>query len=324
MQMPLVFSIYGEGLKRVEEYLEGHLTSEVNLIPQVVHHLLGGGGKRFRPLLLLACADLCGYSGERRYALAAVIEFIHTATLLHDDVVDGAETRRGRASANHVWGNAASVLVGDYLYSQSFKILAEDGNMPIMNLLATCTNAMSEGEVLQLTKRGDPGTTEKDYLTIVEKKTAILISAACALGGMLGRNSDETILALARFGMRLGTAFQITDDILDYAAKEEEFGKAIGKDLAEGKLTLPLIKTLKKSNGPERELIRGVVERKELTDDEMGKIFDLIHKYDGIGYAHGKAASCIEEAKGYLSAFPESQAKTALLAISDYILSRRL
>jgi octaprenyl-diphosphate synthase len=322
MQIQDVFRYYGNDLKRVEENMEMHLRSEVRLIPEIIHHLIGSGGKRFRPLLLLASAELCGYRGERRYPLSAIIEYIHTATLLHDDVIDHAETRRGKASANHVWGNAASVLVGDYLYSKSFRLMTDDGNLAILKLISTTTNTMSEGEVFQLMKMGDISITEKEYLSIVEKKTSILISAACAIGGILGNAADSQIEALTRFGMRLGNAFQITDDTLDYVAKEEEFGKAIGQDLKEGKMTLPLIRTMKKCTPEERLFVRkGIEEKDELA---YAGIMTLIHRYDGISYALAKARACIDEAKGFLTCFNDSDAKTALCTVADYIIERRL
>jgi octaprenyl-diphosphate synthase len=322
MQIQDVFRYYGNDLKRVEENMEMHLRSEVRLIPEIIHHLIGSGGKRFRPLLLLASAELCGYRGERRYPLSAIIEYIHTATLLHDDVIDHAETRRGKASANQVWGNAASVLVGDYLYSKSFRLMTDDGNLAILKLISTTTNTMSEGEVFQLMKMGDISITEKEYLSIVEKKTSILISAACAIGGILGNAADSQIEALTRFGMRLGNAFQITDDTLDYVAKEEEFGKAIGQDLKEGKMTLPLIRTMKKCTPEERLFIRKGIEEKD--EPAYTGIMTLIHRYDGISYALAKARACIEEAKGFLASFSDSEAKTALCTVADYIIERRL
>lgn len=322
MQIQDVFLHYGNDLKRVEETMEMHLRSEVRLIPEIIRHLIGSGGKRFRPLLLLASADLCGYRGERRYPIAAVIEFIHTASLLHDDVIDQAETRRGRSSANHLWGNAASVLVGDYLYSKSFKLITDDGNLAISKLLSTTTNTMSEGEVFQLTKVGDISLTEKEYLSIVEKKTSILISAACAVGGILGNASESRIEALTRFGMRLGNAFQITDDTLDYVAKGEEFGKAIGQDLREGKMTLPLIRTIKKCTPEERLFVRKAIEEKD--EGAYSGIMTLIHSHDGISYALAKARACIDEAKGFLAGFSDSEAKESLAAIADYIIDRRL
>lgn len=324
MQIQDVFRHYGDDLKRVEEHMEMYLRSDVYLIPEVIHYIIGSGGKRFRPLLLLASSSLCGYRGEKRYPLSAVIEFIHTATLLHDDVIDAAETRRGKTSANNVWGNAASVLVGDFLYSKSFKLMTDHGNLAIIKLLSETTNTMSEGEVFQLVKRGDINIAEKEYLSIIEKKTAILISAACAVGGVLGDAPDIQIEALTRFGMRLGSAFQITDDTLDYVAEEAELGKAIGKDLEEGKMTLPLIRTLKKCNPEERSLIKRVIENRERTGQDMADVMSLIHRYDGINYSLNKAKAYIDEGKGFLESFEASEARDALLAISDYIVERRL
>jgi octaprenyl-diphosphate synthase len=324
MQIQDVFRLYEDELKRVEEHMEMYLRSEVYLIPEVIQYLIGSGGKRFRPLLLLAASSLCGYRGEKHYPLSAVIEFIHTATLLHDDVIDAAETRRGKVSANNVWGNAACVLVGDFLYSKSFKLMTDHGNLAIIKLLSETTNTMSEGEVFQLVKRGDINITEKEYLSIIGKKTAILISAACAVGGILGDASDVQIEALTRFGMRLGSAFQITDDTLDYVAKEEEFGKAIGKDLDEGKMTLPLIRTLKKGNAEEKNLIKRVVENNDHDGRDVAEVLSLIHHYDGINYSLNKAKAYIDEGKGYLESFAPSEARDTLFAISDYIVERRL
>ncbi len=322
MQMQDVFHYFGNDLKRAGEYMETYLQSEVKLIPEIVHHLIGGGGKRFRPLLLLATAELCGYHGERRYPLAAVIEFIHTATLFHDDVVDHAETRRGRIAANRIWGNEASVLIGDFLYSKSFKLMTEDGSLAILKLISMTTNMMSEGEVFQLMKAGDVNTTEEEYLSIVEKKTSILISAACAIGGIIAAVNGEQIDALSRFGMGLGTAFQITDDALDYVGQEKEFGKAIGQDLRDGKLTMPLIRTIKECSQPERDLIQnGVINRDEAS---AAAIMELINRYDGIPYSLQRAKESVEEAKGFLASFADSAAKTALFTVADYVVERRI
>jgi octaprenyl-diphosphate synthase len=304
--------------------MEQAIISEANLIPEIIRHLISSGGKRFRPLLLLATSDLCGYKGERRYPIAMVIEFIHTATLLHDDVIDCAESRRGNVSANNVWGNAASVLVGDFLLSKAFRIMTDDGSLVAMKLISTTTNTMSEGEVLQLVKRGDLRITEKEYLTIIEKKTSVLISAACVLGGILAEAQESQIEALTRFGMRLGSAFQITDDILDYVGKEEKFGKAIGKDIDEGKITLPLIRALKKCSAQERECIKNAIQEqdKDKREKAIQETMALIEKYDGISYALQKAKVCIREAKTFLQPFTDSEAKEALNAIADYLIER--
>jgi octaprenyl-diphosphate synthase len=326
MQIQEVFRRYADDLQRVETHMEQSILSEVNLIPEIIHHLFSSGGKRFRPLLLLATSELCGYRGERRYPISTVIEFIHTATLLHDDVIDRAETRRGKVSANNIWGNAASVLVGDFIYSKAFRIMTDDGSLAVMKLLSTTTTTMSEGEVLQLAKCGDICITEKEYLTVIEKKTAILISAACALGGMLAEAPESQIEALTRFGMRLGSAFQITDDTLDYVAKEEDFGKAIGKDLEEGKITLPLIRTLKKSSAQEKEWVKNATKEQDKGNRKkaVAEIMALIDRYDGISYALKKAKTYIQEAKAFLQPFNNSEAKEALEAIADYLLERKL
>ncbi|MBN1662828.1 MAG: polyprenyl synthetase family protein [Deltaproteobacteria bacterium] len=323
MQIQDVFNRYGDDLKRVEALMDIHIRSDVDIIPEVIGHLVGSGGKRFRPLLLLASADLCGYKGEARYALSAVIEFIHTATLLHDDVVDHAQIRRGKTSANNIWGNAASVLVGDFLYSRAFKIMADAGNAAVIKLLSASTSTMAEGEVFQLVKCGDIHITEKDYFSIIEKKTAVLISAACAIGAILGGATEHKREALTRFGLRLGLAFQITDDALDYVAKDVNFGKAIGKDLEEGKITLPLIHCLKKSTAHEKNLIKEIVGKKEADADAAGLIMALMEDHGSIGYALKKAAFFIDEGKKLLSGFQNSDAKSALLATADYIMERR-
>ena len=324
MQMQDVFQRYADDLKRVEGRMDVHLRSEIDLIPEIIRHLVGGGGKRFRPLLLLICSELCGYRGEKCYTLSAVIEFIHTATLLHDDVIDQAETRRGKISANNVWGNAASVLVGDFLYSKAFKLMSDEDNLAIIKLMSATTNVMSEGEVFQLIKCGDMNITEEEYLTIIEKKTSILMSAACASGAILGQASAPQIDALAKFGLRLGSAFQITDDTLDYTAREEEFGKAIGKDLEEGKMTLPLIYGLQKCTSDERESIRNIIENKGSDGIAVREIVAIINRCDGITAALNKAKAYIDEGKGFLASFKTCEAKTALLAIADFVIERRL
>lgn len=324
MQMQDVFRLFGEDLKQVEMHMEEYLRSEVRLIPEIIRHIIDSGGKRFRPLLLLASSALCGYEGMRRYPLAAVIEFIHTATLLHDDVIDEADVRRGKASANRVWGNAASVLVGDFLYSKSFRLLTEYGNLDIIKLLSTTTNTMSEGEVLQLIKRGDVDITEADYLAIIDKKTAVLISAACALGGYLGEIEPNRIELLAQYGRRVGAAFQMTDDTLDYVAQEGEFGKAIGKDLEEGKLTLPLIRTMAQGSEEEKTRLRALLGKKERTPEDIGEIMTLMGRYDGIAYTLNKAGTLIAEARGFLSPFPDSAPRAALLTVADYIINRKI
>ncbi|MFO7568318.1 MAG: polyprenyl synthetase family protein [Smithellaceae bacterium] len=322
MQISDVFAAYQDEMKQIEVHLDRYITSDVKLIPEVAHHLIDSGGKRFRPLLHLISSRLCGYTGAHRFPLAASIEFIHTASLLHDDVIDEALIRRGKTSANNVWGNAASVLVGDFLYSKAFKLLSEIGDIAIVQRMSKMTNIMSEGEVFQLMKCGDVTLTESDYLSIVEKKTAVLISAACASGAILGGASQARTEALEQYGYKIGMAFQITDDTLDYMASQEAFGKSIGKDLEEGKMTLPLIYTLAQSQDSLRLKIQNIIEQKAFTPDATRDIFAAIEKSGGIDYALKRAGLFISEAKNGLKVFPDSSEKDHLHAVADYILSR--
>ncbi|MBN2567954.1 MAG: polyprenyl synthetase family protein [Deltaproteobacteria bacterium] len=323
MQIQDIFHRYEKDLDMVEKFIEEQHRSYVDLIPEITGYIINSGGKRLRPLLLMISSDLCGYKGDRRYAMAAILEFIHTASLLHDDVVDRATIRRGRLSANSVWGNSAAVLVGDYLYSKAFKVLAEDEDPAIQKLLAITTTTMSEGEIIQLVKMGQINTSEKEYLSVIEKKTAILISAACAVGALLAKKSETEVEALTRFGMRLGMAYQLTDDSLDYVA-EEEFGKTIGMDIREGKTTLPLIRTLKKCSTAEKELIRRAMVNKDIKENEITEIVSLIDRYRGIEYAMDKAKEYIGEAKKFIDSFEDTMPKKVLLAISEYIIERKL
>jgi len=322
MQLQDVFSIYKDDLQQVERCISDHATSEIKLIPEVSRHLIDSGGKRFRPLLLMISAGLCGYRGESRFPMAAVMEFIHTATLLHDDVIDEATIRRGKTSANNIWGNAATVLVGDFLYSKSFILMTSVENTAILKLMSRVTNIMSEGEVFQLIKCGDVNMTEEEYFSIIEKKTAVLISAACASGAILGSATKDKIDALALFGRNIGMAFQITDDALDYMAREKEFGKSIGKDLEEGKITLPLIFALKQSNDEEKKIITDIIRSRKSSQKATREIIRLIQKHHAIESSLQTATGHINEAKAQLSIFRNCPEKEHLISVADYILSR--
>lgn len=323
MEIHDVFAAYKDDIQKVEATLGNEIISDVSLIPEVARHLIDSGGKRFRPLLLLICSGLCGYRGEHRFSMAAVLEFIHTATLFHDDVIDQAAVRRGKTSANNIWGNAASVLVGDFLYSKSFTLMTKIGNMAILELMSGITNIMSEGEVFQLTKCGDVNLTEEDYLTIIERKTAILLSAACVAGAILGSASPGKTEALKQFGYKIGKAFQITDDTLDYMAREREFGKAIGKDLEEGKMTLPLIYTLKQCRAEERDKAAQLLASKGTHAGTTDFIFSLIQKYNGVNYSLQTAAKYISEAQLHLNIFSACPEIDQLNAVAEFVLTRR-
>ncbi len=320
--MEAVLDLIGEDLKNVELQFKKDLHSDVPLIKKVSEYVISSGGKRIRPMLLLLSAYLCGYRGNRHVPIASVIEFIHTATLLHDDVVDNANLRRGLASANSLWGNQASVLVGDFLYCRSFALMVADGDLRILKLLANATTVLAEGEVLQLIYTKNPETTEDQYIDVVRCKTAILLSAACEAGAIMGGVSPEQEAGLRDFGMELGIAFQMVDDSLDYSASEKEFGKTIGHDLEEGKITLPLIHALKRCTADERTRVAEIVRKEQVTGDDFEMIFDLVGKYGGIEYTLEKAKQYSDRSKRHLDVFADSPEKTALLKLSDYIVTR--
>ncbi|HEY5974197.1 MAG TPA: polyprenyl synthetase family protein [Geobacteraceae bacterium] len=320
--MEAVLALIGEDLKNVELQFKKDLESNVPLIRKVGEYVLSSGGKRIRPALLLLAARLCGYHGDRRVPLASVIEFIHTATLLHDDVVDNANLRRGLASANTLWGNEASVLVGDFLFSKSFSLMVADGDMDILRVLSAATTQIAEGEVLQLVCTSDLEITEERYVEVVKCKTAVLLAAACQAGAILGKVSPEQEEALAEFGMDLGIAFQLMDDTLDYIASEEQFGKSIGHDLEEGKITLPLIEALRKCTPAEREQVAAIITKDELSDEDFDTVFAMVHAYGGIDYTVNRAASYIDQAKQRLSVFADSTERQSLFQLADYVVSR--
>ncbi len=309
-------------LTRVEAQFKKDLDSEVYLIRKVGEYVLASGGKRIRPMLLLLCARMAGYQGDAHIGIASVVEFIHTATLLHDDVVDGAVLRRGNASANTVWGNEASVLVGDFLFAKSFSLMVRAGDLNILRALSDATTMMAEGEVQQLINTCDVDLDEESYMTVVRNKTAVLIAAACQCGGILGGVDAQHESALAEFGMDLGIAFQFMDDSLDYVADQSEFGKAKGHDLAEGKVTLPLIQALRRGSEQDRENVAAILEKDELEDGDLEAVIALIERADGIGYTRRRAKELVEGAKAKLSDFPPSPAKEALFELADYVVSR--
>ena len=322
MQIQEVFDLIKDDIKKVEAGFKKDLNSDVYLISKVGEYILNSGGKRFRPMIMLLCARLCNYIGDKHIPLAGVVEFIHTATLLHDDVVDNAHLRRGNASANKVWGDGASILVGDYLLSKAFSLAVKNGDMRILSVLSDTTTRMAEGEVLQLLKHSDADTTEREYLDVVINKTAVLISAASRIAGILGEVSLEKEVALANYGMGLGTAYQLMDDCLDYTSTDEDLGKSIGNDLREGKVTMPLIHASKKSTGAEKELIRKAVEADELADSRLQEIVGIINKYDGIEYTINRARSYVEESKRNLELFEPDIERAALMAVGDFVIDR--
>jgi octaprenyl-diphosphate synthase len=320
--MQAALNIIGDDLKRVEQQFRKDLESDVPLIRKVGEYVLSSGGKRVRPALLLLAARLCDYRGDKAVPLASVIEFIHTATLLHDDVVDSATLRRGIASANTLWGNEASVLVGDFLFSKSFSLMVGAGSLDILRILSGATTIIAEGEVMQLLCTGEMELEEDRYIDVVRAKTAILMSAACESGAILGMVSPEKQRMLADFGMDLGIAFQLMDDILDYTASEEEFGKCIGHDLEEGKITLPLIHTLRQCTDEERKIIAGVVEQDEMSLENFRDVSGLVKCYGGIDYTVNVARRYIEACTVHLSGFEPGPVRDAMLGLADYVVTR--
>jgi len=322
MDLEEVFDLYKSELRITEDRLRDLFNSRAFPIQLIGQHILDGGGKRLRPLILILSAEIAGYKGEARTTLAGIIESIHTASLLHDDVIDGAEIRRGKSPAHSIWGNQIVILVGDFLYSNALKHAVMQKNQKIMETLSEATTRMTEGEILQLSKTGDPDITEEEYLDIITAKTAVLISAACRIGAILGSLSEDTENALTRFGMKTGIAFQMADDILDYMADEGKLGKRLGKDLKEGKITLPLIYLLKTATDTEIEEVKGII-KDDLKKDGLKRILRLFTKYNAIELSSKKARAIIADAKTELSIFPDSPAKEALFAIADYTLLRR-
>ncbi len=298
------------------------MDSPVALIPQLAAHIVAAGGKRLRPLLTLASARLCGYSGDRHVRLAACVEFIHTATLLHDDVVDESLLRRGLASANAVFGNKASVLVGDFLFARAFQLMVEDGSLPVLAILSGAAATIAEGEVLQLATQNDLSTDEAQYLDVVRGKTAALFAAACEVGAVVADRPAADQAALAGFGMSLGIAFQLVDDALDYAADQGTLGKTVGDDFREGKVTLPVLLAYAAGNETERLFWRRTIEDSEQTEADLDHACALILRHGAIHATLDRAAQFAAGAKLLLGGFADTKLRAALLGVADYTVRR--
>ena len=310
-------------LEKVEEQFEKHLITETPLIHKVAEYVISSGGKRIRPILLIVASKLCGYDGNDHISLASVIEFIHTATLLHDDVVDNAPLRRGKASANTIFGNEAAVLVGDYLFAKSFKVLSDINNIKVIKSYSDATTLMAEGEVKELVKTADIKTGEKDYLDIIIKKTAVLFACASEVGAIIAGKEEKCAKKLYDYGLNIGIAFQLMDDALDYIS-DKEFGKFIGNDLKEGKLTLPLIHAIERASQDEKEVITNIIYKKRLASKDLRTVLSLVKSYGSIDYTISKAKDAIKKAKKNLDIFPDSKYKNSLIDIADYIIDRKL
>jgi octaprenyl-diphosphate synthase len=307
-------------MSAVDAMIQARLQSDVVLINQLGHYIINSGGKRLRPALAILCARACGYNGEQHINLATIIEFIHTATLLHDDVVDNSDMRRGRETANNLWGNEASVLVGDFLYTRSFEMMVEMESMRLMQILSHTTNIIAEGEVLQLLNCNDADTTEESYLEVIHHKTAKLFEAAGQLGAVISQSSPKVELAMSHYAMHLGSAFQLVDDLLDYSESSETIGKNIGDDLAEGKPTLPLIYAMKHGSEEDSQLIREAIEQGQR--DKIDNIIKVIHNTGAIDYTAQAARNEVERAKQSLTIIDESEYKRALIGLADFSINR--
>ena len=310
-------------LDKVEELIEIKLKSDVNLIEKMSNHHLSSGGKRLRALLTLGSAKLTGYrENVRDINLAACVELIHSATLLHDDVIDESELRRGVKTTNSIWGNQSSILVGDYLLSRCFEMMVEDGNLEVLKLLSMTSAKIAQGEVLQLQHKSEIDTVEETYLEIITSKTAALFSAACKVGAILGNKDEKVKEALSSYGKNLGVTFQIADDTLDYNSDLKKFGKTIGKDFYEGKITLPIIILNQQCKSGERDMVKEFFSKKERTENDLKYTLDLIKKYDVIKQCYKKADHFISLASSSLNVFESSEQKNILKNLTSFSIER--
>ena len=307
-------------LDLMNKILVARLDSDVDLINKMSHHIITSGGKRIRPLLLLLCAKATDYDGDYHYSMAVVIELIHTATLLHDDVVDQSTTRRGEDTANELWGNAPSVLVGDFLYSRAFEIMVEPNSMSIMKIMSKATNEISKGEVLQLLNIKNANVTQTEYFEVIERKTACLFKAACQIAGILSNSDQRIINAMGSFGMHLGNAFQVIDDTLDYESNTLIIGKEIGDDLSEGKVTLPMIYALEKTSGSKNKMLSNAIIQADSSNIES--IVEILLNVDAFNYSRNIAREQSAKAIESLDLIPSSEYKSALRLLCELSLER--
>ncbi len=311
-----------EKLVQVEDLFKKMMSSEVGIISEIGEYIVQSAGKRIRPLLHLFSAGMCGYKGERDVLFAAIFEAIHTATLIHDDIIDNAHTRRGKATINRRWGNAITVLLGDYIYTRSVLHALQDGDLKIIRLIAETTMNMIEGELLEEAVQGKIDLTEEDYLEIVKRKTAVLFSTCCAVAAIISNSSERKIKAIQSYGMNLGIAFQLADDLLDFTADEKTLGKPVASDLKEGRLTLPLIYLLELGNGNHKKLISSILQSRENDSESFNEVLNLIRENGVINKARQKALSYAQEAKSAIVSFKDSLYKEILLNLSDLIVYR--
>ena len=317
-----MMALVGADMNGVNAVILERMQSKVALIPELAGHLIAGGGKRMRPMLTLACASLLGYSGSRHQKLAAAVEFIHTATLLHDDVVDGSGTRRGKRTANLIWGNPASVLVGDFLFSRAFELMVEDGSLKVLKILSQASAIIAEGEVEQLTAQRRIDTGEEQYLQIIGAKTAALFAAACRIAPVVAEASDEAEVALESYGRNLGIAFQLIDDVIDYASDATTMGKGVGDDFRDGKMTLPLILAYARGSDAERAFWESAVAGERISDDDLAHAIALMRSSEALADTIDRARHYGRRAIDALGPFPAGKAKSALTEAVEFAVAR--
>ncbi len=319
-----ILSAVESDLEDIEKALSDNLNPYLDLVSDVAGHILFSGGKRLRPLLMVLSARMCSYNGNYEKTFSTALEYLHTATLLHDDLVDGATLRRGKTVAHATWGNSITVLVGDYLLARALSISAGTGRLRVVKVLAELTENMSQGEVHQLMRKGDVKLTEDEYLVVIRRKTAVLFKAACQVSAIIADAPEDKEKALSEYGFNLGIAFQMADDLFDYTLQTSDFGKEVGADLREGKLTLPVIYALKQANSSDRDLMIKIIRNPDFTTDDFKTLLDFLVKYGGIDYTQETAASYIDTAKNALALFEPSPTKETMLDIADYALQRRV
>lgn len=318
-----ILSLVKDDLADIEEELTQNLSPYFDIVSQVANHILLSGGKRLRPLLFVLCAKLCGYTGKLSKRFSIIFEYLHTATLLHDDIVDGATLRRGKQVANSIWGNPIAVLVGDFLLARVSSIAVETGNLEIVKALAEITENMSQGEIHQLINKGKLNISEREYFEVIRRKTAVLFQGACRIGAMIANAPPEKVSALSDYGFNLGMAFQMTDDLIDYTSDTQILGKEVGADLREGKLTLPVIYALKEANAADGVLMKKIIKNQDFSITEFEVLVNLLKKYGGIDYTQKLAADYIQKAKNALFLFELQEVKQILSMIADYTLERK-
>ena len=315
-------ALVADDLLAVNALIVRRMESPVPLIPAISSHIVAAGGKRLRPVLTLAAARMCGYRGARHVALATCVEFIHTATLLHDDVVDESDLRRGLASANTLWGNQASVLVGDFLFSRAFQLMVEDGSLAVLDILSRTSSVIAEGEVMQLATTNDVETGETTYLEVIRAKTAQLFAAACRIGAVVAERPAVEESALEAYGLNLGIAFQLIDDVLDYSAKQATLGKTVGEDFADGNITLPVILAFRRGAGTERDFWRRTLQNRDQRDGDLDEAIRLMEKHDALADSVARARHYGAIARDTMGIFAEGPEKQALVELIDFCIER--